>query len=238
MAHQIKNLTLLGEFFLIFPVLSVLYGSFAAAYYTYKRRITFRSLIAYSSIHNFGLIFFFLFAHPNFSFAYYTGIYSLTAVFMFVTFFDLAKNDESSSGNHAEIQTFNNFFSSQFYQAHRSSYKFFLFSILFVSGLPPFGIFFPKFSLFFRTLTNNFTNGAYVFFLLTILATFVMAYSYIHFAFRSFFINPSQVSDSFITDQNNERKSEEKIRTGILLFTIGVLGVFSVLIFFLWVFSS
>jgi NADH:ubiquinone oxidoreductase subunit 2 (subunit N) len=189
-----------GQFILVLiGFLSVLYGT-CFAFYSFKTKrlqFSFRSLMGYSSIVNFGTIFI---SFPFFSnlAIFYAISYTAATLLIFFTYFDLSESKTS-----IEISSFyasdyyNSTITPRYTQSYRISYYLFILSIFFISGLPIFGLFFAKFSIFSLFFTFNFPGYFLIFAIIFLGLNFIFTYLYYQFALYSFFSYPNNYSANF-----------------------------------------
>jgi NADH-quinone oxidoreductase subunit N len=178
----------------IFPLLfmSIFVSSFLVFKEAYCDTLTFRKMMAYSSINNLSLLFLSFFSQNFFVIFFYTFVYFLTTLFIFIFFFDIT--DVSGS----ELLKFQS--SNIKLTVSKYSVFLFFFSLVIMAGLPPFGIFLPKvylFSVFVKLLPYSVNISSFLVISLLI-ANFAFVYAYFKFAFHSYFFDSKNFLENFI----------------------------------------
>jgi NADH:ubiquinone oxidoreductase subunit 2 (subunit N) len=153
----------------------------------------FRTIMAYSSINNFGLIFI-TFPSSDSVILYYVFFYITSTLLVFITYFDLAMDQ-----NGKEIKSFNFLDNnSSYFQASIGSYNLFKLSIIALSGLPPLALFFPKFVLFSGLFESSFILYSNIFAILTIFSSFIFIFLYYKFVFTPYFYSVNTQKQYFV----------------------------------------
>jgi NADH-quinone oxidoreductase subunit N len=219
------------EWFGYFLLLSIFYSSIRAFFDAFSNKLTFRKMIAYSSINNLAIIFFLSFSSNFYTFFYFNFFYFLSSFLVFITYFDIAL-----STPFRELPSFSYIYKnsdspvgvSYVYQSYKSSIFLFFFAIFLLSGLPPFGFFFAKFLGFSAIFSFNFFFN-YIFFGLSfILSSFVFIYAYFKFTYYLFFLSPFEFTNFFISLNKKPFSFKDYIRVFafFILFSTTAMALF------------
>ena len=211
--------------------ISVLYASIFSvrAFLTNKKKFSFRRLMAYSSINNFGLLFLILPTSRSVT-LFYLFSYFLATLFVFLAYFDIADFETKDElRNFYTSPTNESFF---YLTAHKYSYNMFCVSIIVTSGLPLFGLFFPKFVLFGALLNSTgfvFQHGI-IFAIALLVGGFFFVYVYYKFSFSGWFTFPHNYLDRFDTLKSDENSRSKKFTIYLRIFCYYVLGLAFILV--------
>lgn len=217
---------------------SVVYATlFAFFFFKTKRfQFNFRVLMAYSSIANFGTIFM---SFPFLSkFAiFYAITYTAATLLVFFTYFDLSETKTGKEISSFYISDYYNSRSSEirYTQVYSFSYQLFVFSVIFLSGLPIFGLFFAKFSLF--SLFFSFYSPFYFTFLgvVFLLINFIFIYLYYQFGFSSIFNIPNNYLANFLVLKSLKNFTLFDYARAFIFFFLNFIIVIVIFIFYFYV---
>jgi formate hydrogenlyase subunit 3/multisubunit Na+/H+ antiporter MnhD subunit len=207
--------------------ISVIYASTFSirGFLTNKKKFSFRRLIAYSSINNFGLLFIILPTNKPVVTLFYLFSYFLVTLFVFLAYFDIADFETKDELKNFYVSPTNESFC--YMTAHKYSYNMFCVSVITISGLPLFGLFFPKFVLLGALLnsTGFIFQHNMLLALALLIGGFFFVYVYYKFSFSGWFTFPNDYLDRFDTLKSDERTRNKKFIVYLRVFAYYILGL-------------
>lgn len=181
--------------------------------------LNFRDLIAYSSINNTSFFLLALSYADFYTSVFFFVTYSATLLFLVKNFSDIRTSTFSELSNFYNINTL--------LQVKPFAYLLTGLGFIFLSGLPPFGVFFPKLFVFAGIFGLGFFSNIfnYMFAFIFIFSSFAFLYAYFKFFFTPFFFRPIEFLKNLLTYV----KPNVALYTHLELFSIFIFILFNVI---------
>lgn len=225
---ELFNTIQIGQYYL-FVFITIFSAFFSSIAVLRLPVLTFRNLIAYSSINNTSFFVLSLMYNDFNVVALFFLTYIASLIFLVKNFSDLRTT------NFTEITNF--VIDSTFIQVTPFAYALTGLAFILLSGLPPFGAFFPKLFVFFGIFHSGLFSGIfnYVFAFIFIFSSFSFLYIYFKFFFIVFFFNPTQFLKNLVTFVKSTRNSLTIVQFFSLLILITIASI-SPIYFYLFIF--